>query len=123
MSNSPDSVTITDTAATQTAPARGSVPQATTPEQPEPERKQTGHPTHPDPKANSAAASENPSSSGLDGVVVASTRLSHVDGEAGRLVIAGHDIEQAALELTFEQMFELLNEHSRADQLGPARTR
>ena len=31
--------------------------------------------------------------SGLEGVVVADTRLSEVDGERGRLVVAGHDIE------------------------------
>lgn len=34
--------------------------------------------------------------SGRDGVVVADTRLSEVDGEGGRLVVAGHDIERLA---------------------------
>ena len=34
--------------------------------------------------------------SGLEGVVVADTTLSEVDGERGRLVIAGHDVERLA---------------------------
>ena len=45
---------------------------------------------------------------GLDGVVVADTRLSDVDGERGRLVIAGHDIEQLASWASFEDMVDLL---------------
>jgi len=36
--------------------------------------------------------------SGLEGVVVAETRLSHVDGERGELLIAGSRAEQLALE-------------------------
>ena len=31
--------------------------------------------------------------SGLDGVVVADTAMSEVDGEAGRLIVRGHTIE------------------------------
>ena len=46
--------------------------------------------------------------SGLDGVVVADTRLSEVDGERGRLVIAGHDIERLAGAATFEDVAGLL---------------
>ena len=42
------------------------------------------------------------SSSGLDGVVVADTALSDVDGERGRLVIAGSDVERLAATATFE---------------------
>ena len=38
----------------------------------------------------------NPTSSGLDGVVVADTAISEVDGERGRLVIAGYDVERLA---------------------------
>ena len=38
----------------------------------------------------------NPTSSGLDGVVVAETAISEVDGERGRLVIAGFDVERLA---------------------------
>jgi citrate synthase len=57
---------------------------------------------------------------GLEGVVVARTRLSHVDGEAGRLVIAGRDVEQ--LEGTFEDVWATLNTGHRPD-FGPARVK
>src|SRR5258705_10581539 len=40
--------------------------------------------------------------SGLEGVVVADTAISHVDGEQGRLVIAGADAEVLAATTTFE---------------------
>ncbi len=46
--------------------------------------------------------------SGLEGVVVAETRLSEVDGERGRLVVAGHDIERLAGRVTFEDVAALL---------------
>jgi citrate synthase len=39
---------------------------------------------------------------GLDGVVAAETALSHVDGLAGRLVIAGEDVETLSQTATFE---------------------
>ncbi len=39
---------------------------------------------------------------GLEGVVVADTRISDVDGERGRLVIAGADVEALAAVTTFE---------------------
>ncbi len=39
---------------------------------------------------------------GLEGVVVADTRLSDVDGERGRLIIAGHDVESLAGRVSFE---------------------
>jgi citrate synthase len=39
---------------------------------------------------------------GLEGVIAAETRLSHVDGDTGRLVLAGHDVEQLAGHATFE---------------------
>jgi citrate synthase len=45
---------------------------------------------------------------GLEGVVVAETRLSDVNGAAGRLVIAGHDVEALAAEATFERVFAML---------------
>jgi citrate synthase len=45
---------------------------------------------------------------GLEGVVVGETRLSHVDGERGRLVVAGFDIEQLAGAQDFEQAVALL---------------
>lgn len=41
---------------------------------------------------------------GLEGVVAADTRLSHVDGEAGRLVIAGYDVEALAGHASFEDL-------------------
>lgn len=45
---------------------------------------------------------------GLEGVVVADTRLSEVDGERGRLVVAGRDVEQLAGEASFEEAAALL---------------
>ncbi|MRG95527.1 citrate synthase [Polyangium spumosum] len=45
---------------------------------------------------------------GLDGVVVADTALSEVDGERGRLVVAGHDIEALAGRVGFEDLCGLL---------------
>lgn len=42
-------------------------------------------------------------SNGLEGIVVADTMISDVDGERGRLVIAGHDVEQLAATHTYEQ--------------------
>ena len=45
---------------------------------------------------------------GLDGVVVAETRLSDVDGERGRLVIRGHDVEALAERADFEAVCALL---------------
>ena len=50
----------------------------------------------------------NPCLDGLEGVVVAETRLSDVDGERGRLVIAGHDVERLAGTVTFEEVCGLL---------------
>src|SRR5215208_3442935 len=45
---------------------------------------------------------------GLEGVVAATTRLSHVDGERGELVIAGFQIEELAEHATFEETTWLL---------------
>jgi citrate synthase len=47
-------------------------------------------------------------SNGLDGVVVADTALSDVDGERGRLVIRGHDVQELALHHDFEATCALL---------------
>jgi citrate synthase len=41
---------------------------------------------------------------GLEGVVAASTRLSHVDGEAGRLTLAGYAVEDLAPSASFEEV-------------------
>jgi len=45
---------------------------------------------------------------GLEGVVVAETLLSHVGGAEGRLIIAGHDVEDLAATYSFEQVCDLL---------------
>jgi hypothetical protein len=45
---------------------------------------------------------------GLEDVVAASTRLSEVDGEAGRLTIAGYAVEDLAPYASFEEMAHLL---------------
>jgi citrate synthase len=45
---------------------------------------------------------------GLEGVVAASTRLSHVDGEAGKLIVAGYAIEDLAPRAAFEEVAWLL---------------
>src|SRR5579862_9820304 len=41
---------------------------------------------------------------GLEGVVAASTRLSHVDGEAGQLILAGYALEDLAPHASFEEV-------------------
>ncbi|MEJ2215212.1 MAG: citrate/2-methylcitrate synthase [Gemmatimonadota bacterium] len=48
------------------------------------------------------------SGSGLEGVVVARTRLSQIDGEAGRLAYGGYSIEDLAEHATFEEVAHLL---------------
>lgn len=45
---------------------------------------------------------------GLDDVVAAETALSHVDGEAGRLIIAGYDLEELAGRAAFEDAVAML---------------
>ncbi len=45
---------------------------------------------------------------GLEGVVVADTRLSHIDDEGGRLVIRGYDVEALAGRVPFEALCGLL---------------
>ena len=56
---------------------------------------------------------------GLDGVIAAETRLSMVDGAAGRLVIRGHDVESLADGPPFEAVLALLWEGLMPD-LPPA---
>jgi citrate synthase len=46
--------------------------------------------------------------SGLDGIIAATTRLSHVDGERGELVIAGFAVDELAGHATFEETAWLL---------------
>ncbi len=45
---------------------------------------------------------------GLDGVVAARTRLSHVDGQAGVLIIGGYELGELAGHVTFEEAAHLL---------------
>jgi citrate synthase len=45
---------------------------------------------------------------GLEGVIAAQTRLSAVDGNAGRLIIAGYPLEEIAPRASFEEMAYLL---------------
>jgi citrate synthase len=45
---------------------------------------------------------------GLEDVVAASTRLSHVDGEAGKLTLAGYAVEDLAPYASFEEVAYLL---------------
>ncbi|HEX2090870.1 MAG TPA: citrate/2-methylcitrate synthase [Longimicrobiaceae bacterium] len=48
------------------------------------------------------------SNAGLEGVVVAETRLSHIDGAAGELIYGGYDIDDLARNTTFEEVCYLL---------------
>jgi citrate synthase len=50
----------------------------------------------------------SPAPRGLDGVVAAETRLSHVDGLAGQLIIGGYAIEELAGRVSFEEAAHLL---------------
>ena len=47
-------------------------------------------------------------SDGLEGVVAANTVLSEVDGQAGRLIIRGHDLDELAGRTTYEEVTRLL---------------
>jgi citrate synthase len=49
-----------------------------------------------------------PVARGLDGVVAAATRLSHVDGQNGVLVIGGYELKELAGRVTFEEAAQLL---------------
>lgn len=58
----------------------------------------------------SASADRAPVHEGLAGVVATSTRLSRVEGEAGRLTIAGYDVADIAPRARFEALAFLLLE-------------
>src|SRR5947208_8008943 len=45
---------------------------------------------------------------GLDGVVAARTRLSHVDGDRGELIIGGYELKELAGRVSFEEAAHLL---------------
>jgi citrate synthase len=55
-----------------------------------------------------AAYGDRMAHSGLEGVVAATTQLSHVDGERGELVIAGFPVGELAAHATFEETTWLL---------------
>jgi citrate synthase len=56
---------------------------------------------------------------GLEGVVVAGTRLSHVDGERGELVIGGFPVAEIAPNAAFEEVLHLLW-HGRLPRIAEA---
>ena len=56
---------------------------------------------------------------GLDDVVVAETVLSEVDGQAGRLVIRGHSLDDLVANATYERVVALLWEEFFDDLPGP----
>jgi citrate synthase len=49
-----------------------------------------------------------PAPRGLEGVVAAQTRLSHVDGIAGELIIGGYELKELAGRVSFEEAAHLL---------------
>jgi len=49
-----------------------------------------------------------PIAHGLEGVVAAGTRLSHVDGERGELLLAGFPVEELAPHAAYEEVLFLL---------------
>src|SRR5579859_367564 len=50
-----------------------------------------------------------PAAKGLEGIIAASTRLSDVQGEAGKLIYCGYDIDELAGKVTFEEVVHLLH--------------
>ncbi len=58
--------------------------------------------------SNAPTATPAPHPEGLEGVVAASTALSHVYGEEGRLVYRGYDIHELAGKASFEEVAYLL---------------
>ena len=57
---------------------------------------------------STTSSGRSPASSGLEGVVVANTEMSDVDGQIGRLTVRGYDIEELAGRATFEEVTYLL---------------
>jgi len=53
-------------------------------------------------------STSKPAPRGLDGVVAGQTRLSHVDGQAGRLIIGGYELGELAGRVSFEEAAHLL---------------
>jgi citrate synthase len=55
-----------------------------------------------------SSTTASPGPRGLDGVVAAQTRMSHVDGLAGELVIGGYELKEIAGRVSFEEAAHLL---------------
>jgi len=53
-------------------------------------------------------AAQMPKKAGLEGIVAATTAISNVDGQAGRLIYRGYDIHDLAHSTTFEEIAHLL---------------
>ncbi len=60
------------------------------------------------PSSANAKPTVDPATSGLEGIVVARTALSDVNGQLGRLTIRGYDIEELAGRASFEEVAYLL---------------
>ncbi|CAG1008509.1 citrate synthase [Myxococcaceae bacterium] len=60
---------------------------------------------------------------GLDGIVVAETGISQIDGERGRLIVRGHDVEDLAGRVGYEDVFALLLDGSLPDPSARERVR
>ena len=58
--------------------------------------------------AGAGAAPGAPKRAGLEGIVAATTAISYVDGQAGRLIYRGYDIHDLAHATTFEEIAYLL---------------
>ncbi len=58
--------------------------------------------------ASNEGAARKPQKAGLEGIVAATTAISNVDGQAGRLVYRGYDIHDLAHATTFEEIAYLL---------------
>ncbi len=65
--------------------------------------------------AASEATAGVPVAAGLDGIVVAETRLSHVDGAAGELTIRGEPLDRLAGRVGFETVVRMLLEEAFED--------
>lgn len=55
-----------------------------------------------------SSTTATPGPRGLDGVVAAQTRMSHVDGLAGELIIGGYELKELAGRVSFEEAAHLL---------------
>src|SRR5439155_26626609 len=60
------------------------------------------------PMSGTTTSPATPQPRGLDGVVAAQTRLSHVDGLAGELIIGGYALHELAGKVSFEEAAHLL---------------